>query len=204
MRWSVIALAVLLWATAGARATLVFFDDETEFLTAAPELALESFEGLEPTNIPDRDTVVVDDFVMSVTTGLDLAVCEGCTLGFATDGDIYIVHLSGAGESLTIEFDQPILWFGFNMTDYGDFGSGEMILTANNADGDSIVVAEGDQPENNLVFAGVASDTPFTQITLTNTVPGESYALDEFYYGVPAPSVLGLIALGLVFGRRRR
>jgi hypothetical protein len=169
----------------GSTGAVAEYSDELSFLAEAGTVSMESFESLTPTNAPTGDTalIAVTDFTMSVAAA-DIAVMDLVDLNgqHATDGTNWIVWQSGTNEILTFDFLFPINSFGINITDFGDFGNGQM--TFSNDVGDSFVAAVTPLPNGNALFFGVInSEITFTRVEFLNTVQGEAMGLDEVYYG---------------------
>ena len=183
---------------------VVTFDDEALFLLASGPLNLESFEGNVATNSFTSNQILTTDITITVPD-IDLGIWNIPFVGgFATDGENWLGYQSTSGETITMNFNQPLTGFGINITDWGDFGSGT--LTFSNNVGDFFLVDVTPNPDGNQQFFGVINmDMLFTQVEFTQTIPGEFYGLDEIYYGmVPAPGAAALFAGLAVLTRRRR
>ena len=172
------------------------FNNRTNFLNATGPLFSEGFEGLPANNNTNLVSVVTNDFTVTSSNN-ELGIFNIPLAGSAaTEGANALVHQSGANVTTTFTFDFPIDSFGFDLLDYGDFGTGQLRLT-NNA-GDNVVVAVAGAADGNVQYFGVISDFLFTQAVLTNTIAGEAFGFDRMSYGtgVPEPSVLVLLAIG--------
>ena len=191
-------------------ADFMTFNDEGDFLTAAGATELESFEDLVATNALDSITIVTDNFVISTSTGdPDIGIFDISNAGaFATDGSNYVSYQSGENESIVFTFDNEINAFGLDITDYGDFGSGN--LTFSNSAGDMAVAGiSGTQNGDQIFFGAVNTDFAFDTVTFTNTILGEGFGVDKIYSAgstvVPEPaSVSVLLVGGLCLLRRNR
>ncbi|MEO1128481.1 MAG: hypothetical protein AAFX05_02100 [Planctomycetota bacterium] len=108
----------------------------------------------------------------------------------------------GGLDSLTFNFDQPIV--GFGATWLNSFVSNGLNVTI---DGQTTNL-ESIIAEPNFDFIGFSSDVPFTTATVTLLDPAgssEFAAISEVYFAVPAPgsaAALGLAGVALI--RRRR
>jgi len=64
-------------------------------------------------------------------------------------------------------------------------------------------IASGAQPNGTIFFFGIITDQSFTEVTLNQTLTGDSWAVDEMYYEIPEPTTLLLFGLGAVMLRRK-
>jgi len=153
------------------------FDDESAFLAMTQSPSLESFEGLTATNSQAVAPIVTPGFTLTSPDNMGIfnTPSQGRT---ATDG---VNYLNGVRESLTFTFANPKTAFGFNITDFGDFGGG--VLTFMNNAGDSFSAAMGSFPSGTgNVFFGVINYTmPFDMVILTHTNANDALGYDEIY-----------------------
>jgi len=194
------------------------YTDEAAFLGAVtwpanPGMAMESFEGLNPTNSFTASSFPLPDFTLTELSGGDelgvFNVPAGWG-GYATDGQNYIQYQSDSNQTLRFDFGSAINAFGINITDWGDWADPGQLVFSNDA-GDSFTIAVTPRANNNYMFYGVVNDSmQFNRVEFLNTVPGEAYAIDEVYYGnsgapqIPEPATLSLVGLGLLALARRR
>lgn len=148
----------------------------------------ESFELDTPTNLfttSEFTSFYGAHFVTPDGSFEDMGIWgEPFSGGFATDGTNWLGYQVGFGasERLIIDLPGPANIFGFDLTDYGDFGSGQLVLS--NDRGDSAVVAVAGGADGNLRFVGVYNGAfAFTRVTLTNTIVGEFYGIDNLLWG---------------------
>jgi len=184
-------------------AALIIFNNETDFLNAAGPLSFEGFEGLTANNANSLATITASDFVVTASnTGLGIFNIP-IAGQFATEGDQFLDHQSGLNVTTTFTFDLGINSFGFDLIDYGDFGTGQLTLV--NDVGDNAVVAVAGGGDGNVQYFGLISDFVFTEAILTNTISGEAFGFDKVSYGIPEPGTVCLLGLGgLALIRRRR
>jgi len=166
--------------------TSVFTDKET-FLDAVvcSTISVESFEDLVASNQINASAVSVADFTITTDNPPGLGIWNQRYQGaFATDGIQWI----GIEENrlivphvTTLSFDVLINHFGLYVTDYGDFGDGNLIFTSDA--GDEATAAFSGEPSGNRQFFGIIdSSKGFRTVNLIHSVPGEFYGIDEIYY----------------------
>lgn len=187
MQCRYLALFMLLLAPTFLLADTDYYDDEAAFLAATGDLMLESFEDVAATNSFTSDTIVLPGFTV---TGSYQPLCLGIwdmpfVGGFATDGANWLGYQSGQDETLVFDLAEPATAFGLNVTDWGDFGEGQLIFS--NDLGESFVVDVTPHPDGNQIFFGVwNTSVAFTQVIFTQSIAGEFYGVDEIYFGVPS------------------
>jgi len=206
---ALVAISVFL-GSGRARADLLTFTDELNFLTAAGSPTLESFEGLDDRTL-SSDPIVTDPFTLVIESGTADIRSSPFTGKFATDGEKYVRATSQA----VIRFDMnvPVTSFGLSFTDWGDGGEGTLTIftDAGEASG-GIQIAENppELPNANLLFFGLVQDMAFSSITIASTSTADGWGIDEVYFtSVPEPNsmilaAIGLAALGFVASRSRR
>ncbi len=195
------AAGVLALASVGSAFDV--YSDESAFLAAAPAVTMESFESLAVENDYSHASITVQDFTVSVTGSSGMGVYDTPPSwdGHATDGSNFIM-ISSTPQDLTFAMNNPILAWGINVTDWGDWGAGTLTFRLG-----SQIVHEMDSTgivSDEEFFWGYLGDQYFDSITLTNTVSGEAYSFDEVYYGVPEPMTLSMLAAGGLAALRRR
>ena len=204
-KFIIVLLVVGFVCAAQPAAALTIFNNETDFLNAAGPLSFEGFEGLTANNSFNLALITASDFVVTASNS-QLGIYNIPIGGaFATEGDQFLVHQSGSGVTTTFTFNNEIKCFGFDLIDYGDFGTGQLTLV-NNA-GDNAVVAVSGGLNGNVQYFGLISDFMFTQAIFTNSIAGEGFGFDKVSYGVPEPAtmmLLGLGSLAAIRGRRRQ
>lgn len=109
--------------------------------------------------------------------------------GSATDGSQWVGFSfcdDGCNpDTKILTFSSPINTFGFNISDYGDFGTGS--LEFSNEIGEVFTATSSGGADGNLLFFGLINSTvSFTTVTLSNTLTGEFYGIDEVYYCLAA------------------
>jgi hypothetical protein len=222
MRIPFLVSPLLLFATlcnphSEAVASIVTYSNEAQFLAAAGNVSLESFEQLAP-RTRSSDPISVSSFTLTPTPGL-LGVQDGPNTpetgygAFATDGTKYLFIYRPNETFGTLRFDLsgPTTAFGFNITDLGEIGG---TLTLSSDTGESLTGLTVAQfppllPNGSQFFFGFTQTTPFTQVFLTSTgLIDDAFGLDEVYVQqVPLPSAVWLLVSGLIplslFGRQR-
>ena len=173
-------------AATNSFAVPVFYTDETSFTTAASgagiNLGLESFETSTQPFFPGGS--------VSVASG------QGISSGWsslATDGDSAIHWFTNT----TITFDTAINAFGVDIIDLGT--SNPTTLTLTTTTGSQVLFSNFTGNTGNVLFGGVIdTDMAFVSATFTNTVPGDGILLDRMQTGIPEPSIVALMGLGLL------
>ena len=166
--------------------TTVFADEET-FLDSVMcrTISLESFEDLPPTNWVELSTVTVADFTITTDNPPRLGIWNERYQGaFATHGSQWMAveeNLLVVPQVTTLAFDVLINHFGVNMTDYGDFGSGNLEF-ANDIGDEATAAFSGESSGNHQFFGIINSARAFRTVTLTHSIAGEFYGIDEIYY----------------------
>ena len=163
------------------------FTDEEAFLASVMcrTISLESFEDLTPTNRIEASTVTVADFTITTDNPPRLGIWNERYQGaFATDGSQWMgieENLLVVPQVTTLDFDVAINHFAVNITDYGDFGSGNLVFA--NDVGDEATAAFSGEPSGNHQFFGIINSArSFKTVTLTHSIGGEFYGNDEIYY----------------------
>ena len=117
-------------------------------------------------------------------------------------GGTFVFTVGGDLDSLTFDFDAPILGFGGSWLN--TFVTNGLSLTI---DGQTLDI-ESFVPTPDLEIVGFASDTPYSQAEQTVTDPGgasEFAALTDVLFVVPTPASAALLGMGgLAMARRRR
>jgi hypothetical protein len=163
------------------------FTDEASFLSSVScrTVSLESFEGLAATNTSNRTVITTPDFTVTTDNPPRLGVWDQRFRGsYATHGTQWM----GVDEGLlvvpqvtTLTFDVMVNHFGINFTDYGTFGNGNLEFA--NDIGDVATAALSGQGGGNHQFFGIInSSRAFRSVTLTHSISGEFYGIDEIYY----------------------
>ncbi len=183
------------------------YTDEATFLGAAncTVVNLESFEGEPPTSTSDQSSIALADFTITEIDSPNMGVWNVPQFGgSATDGTQWVGFSycdDGCNPDIkTLSFSSPINTFGFNISDYGDFGSGNLELA--NDIGEVFTAATSGGPDGNLLFFGmINNEATFTTITLSATISGEFYGIDEVYYcSAPMDADLEISKSGVVAG----
>jgi hypothetical protein len=198
----VIMIAVGLMCAAQIQAALDIYHNEADFLNAAGPLSFEGFEGFLANNRNSLLTITASGFVVSASNA-ELGIFDSTISGqYATEGHQYLDHQSDLEVTTTFAFNDHINAFGFDLIDFGDWGSGQLTLLTDA--GDQVVVALSGAPDRNVQYFGLISDVMFTQAIFTNTIDGEAFGFDRVSYGViPEPATLILMGLGLLALQRK-
>lgn len=133
---------------------------------------------------------------------------------FPTDG---INYLEGSTAQFRIDFDRPVVAFGFYGIDIADFRGKVTLSTVDGVTSDYTFPDDVPAPYGSVLFLGVIDTAnPFKTILLANSNPGpigqgDGFGFDEMVIGlrsniVPAPGAVVLGGLGtcLVSWLRRR
>lgn len=167
--------------------TTSIYTEKEAFLEASTcsTISLESFETLTATNQIGASTVSTDHVTITTDNPPRLGIWNARYQGaFATDGSQWM----GIEENqlitpqvTTLSFDVLINHFSIYVTDYGDFGDGNLIF-ANDA-GDEATAALSGEPSGNRQFFGIInSGAGFRTVTLTHEIAGEFFGVDEIYF----------------------
>jgi len=163
------------------------FTDQDAFLGASwcATVPTESFEDLAATNHPTQVSITVPGFTVTTDHPPRLGIWDQrFSDASASDG----VHWMGVNENLqvvpqvtTFTFTAPINHFGVKLSDYGDFGAGDLIYSDNA--GTIATAAFSGWPSGNRQFFGIITrHTQFTIVTLIHGLAGEFYGIDEVSY----------------------
>jgi hypothetical protein len=195
-------VGVLLSLCSVSSAELRLFHNQSDFLNAAGPLSFEGFEGLTANNSLNLGSIRASDFVVTASNS-KLGIYNRPMPGsFATEGTKFLCHQSGLNVTTTFTFNSEIKSFGFDLIDYGDFGTGQLTLV--NDAGENAVVSVSGGSDGNVQYFGLISGFMFNKAIFTNTISGEGFAFDRVSYGVPEPATLLLLGLGGIMLRRRR
>ena len=170
--------------SAAAHAGVQEFTDKDEWINAVGEFTTIGFTGFEiGTFITDQYA----DLGILFTDGNDSI--QFSPTGFPNDE----WGLDGNGD-IAVAFDTPQLWIGADfpgLLRIELYQNGRLFYVSDNY---------GQDPVGN--FAGLLSNEPFDAAVLIDVL-GEA-EIDDLHFGVPAPGVLPLFALGALCTRRRR
>jgi len=127
----------------------------------------------------------VADFTVTTDNPPRLGIWDKRSEGaFATHGSQWMGIEENQGilpQVTTLSFDVLINHFGFSITDYGDFGDGNLIFASDA--GDEATAAFSGEPSGNRQFFGIINTGKgFRTITLTHSIRFEFYGVDEIYY----------------------
>lgn len=135
---------------------------------------------------------------------------------YPISGDQY---LDVDGANFLITFSSGIAAFGFFGVDIGDFG-GALSLTLTNGIVETIdignTLGSGGSTDGSVLFFGVITETPFTQVSFSNSDTADIFAFDNMTIGdigqvvpdtpeVSEPASMALLSfglLGIAFARR--
>jgi len=163
------------------------FSEKQAFLDSilCRSISLESFEDLVATNRIEDSTITVTHFTIATDNPPRLGIWDERYQGaFATDGRQWMGVEENqliTPQTTTLTFDVPINHFGLYMTDYGDFGAGNLEFA--NDIGDEATAALSGEPSGNRQFFGIINSArAFRTVTLTHPIDGEFYGIDEIYY----------------------
>jgi len=150
----------------------------------------------------------VGPFTLTPSGSWDMPLIEtaqggyGNTLVGGTSG-VTMRAVSGAGIELSVSFDNPVGSFGFDLAD--SFGGGRMArITTSTGDFYDFVAHTGA-----VGFLGLVSTSAFNSVTFSS-ISNVRPQIDNFeansFSGIPEPSALSLlvVGLGVVLRRRRR
>lgn len=206
-----LALAATLFSS-GASAAAVLYTNAADFAAATAGLTFDDFETSTFTGFPAPITF----------TGGSIA-CTGvsfCSFFFGNQlgGGLALSGVKApyfaTPDTLTFSFTTPITAFGIFVGGSGDVGTQNLSVTL--TDGTTFVpypnYSNGSETfQNNTLFVGITSDTPFSTVAFTGAPISDGVFFDNLSYGVnaaqvPLPSTLLLLGAGfaaLAAARRR-
>lgn len=202
---SAVAIATFLAASA-ASAAFVQYDNRATFEAAGPAVTTNDLNSFV-TDVNLSPSVVVDagDFSITGPASGFASIDAGGDGATPVDGTAYIQGIGGAGSSIVFTFAGPIFAFGVDL--FGVNNDAERTYVDIEGTLFSLPVVAG----NVASFFGVRSDTAFTSVSFSLLL-GEDAGLDNISFArtgggavsAPATLTLGLLALGLMAGTRRR
>lgn len=170
------------------RADVTGYLEEDDWVAAVGAFTTINFTG------QDQWDVITDqynDLGVTFTDGNDFIYHTGA---FVNDG----IGLHGSWNDLqiTIEFDEPLLWFGINHP-----GPAEIELYL----GDQMVGSYFNAWGTSDAFTGVVSKALFDRVRVTRPLTQSAPLIDDLHFGIPAPGAIAVLALAgmLCPGRRR-
>jgi hypothetical protein len=84
-------------------------------------------------------------------------------------------------QQTTFTFTAPINHFGIKLSDYGDFGAGDLVYF--DSAGTMATAAFSGRPSGNRQFFGIITrHTQFTTVSLIHGLAGEFFGIDEVSY----------------------
>jgi hypothetical protein len=182
------------------------YTDKTSFLAAVGPTTLESFENT-PLRAASLDPLLLSD--MTVTSTTPFGVIEDYpAAGFPTDGTQFLETPTGIPHTVTFTFSTPINYFGLNIIDFGDAGTGSLYLLTDTGESYTIATVPPLLSDGNVLFFGIQNtSTAFGGVSIQKTTTGEGILIDELYYQpaiVPEPisSILFVTGGALLAGRR--
>jgi hypothetical protein len=202
---SLIGAMAAAFCISAANATMTF-TDRADFHAAAEADGIESmfgdsFEG----DVAHNPHEQLFTSAAGVTYSGYVGVFEsgGWVGGSPTDGG----HFLGVQDNpyLTIDLPMPAQALGFDVIDFGEWGSGLLILTLEN--GESMTAAFDGGPDGNVQFFGLLSLVAITNVVLYSEgdMTNDYYGIDHIEYGgVPAPGAIALLGIAGLAGQRRR
>ena len=168
------------------KSTFIFTDQDAFFGASwCVTVPTESFEGLAATNQTNQVSITVPGFTVTTDHPPRLGIWDQRFQdASASDG----THWLGVNEnqlivplSTTFTFTAPINHFGIKISDYGDYGGGDLVYF--DSAGNLATAAFSGRPSGNRQFFGIITrHTPFTTVTLLHGVAGEFYGIDEVSY----------------------
>jgi hypothetical protein len=207
-----VTLAIVITLASPARAAVSVYIARPAFETAAGATPasvtfLESFETNAPTL--GQSPQVFSGFTVSSTSSF---LNDEIAASFATDG-VAILSFDST-DTLTITFDLPTYAWGADIIDLGNPGIGSNSMFFSDSNGNSgALVSNHSGPQGTNIFRGLVADVPFTSLTFTASVSGDSIGFDQMEAmetnAVPEPTTfliwpgLGLVSLGFVALRKQ-
>jgi len=187
MRPLFLGMLMLLGSTASYAQTTVYFD-ELDFLANTGPVQVDSYEDLGDLIFTNGGPGSIGPFLQrssySITDGSDLRVVNSFEQTWVGDGDVYLLS-DAPGNSLMFSFAEPQTIFGFRYADIGNQGPNTLSVTTNSGFS-GIVLQTSGLPGNTGFFYGfiTSENTPFTEVTFTDTNSGDGYFFDKVHFGV--------------------
>lgn len=174
-------------------AVAMTYGDLGSFLTAAASpLQFESFESLQASNQLDAGAFQLSGFEVthSFAPDADLGAFDTPFAGLgATDGLNFLAYQAGAGTELIFRFSTPVNAFALDLSDWGDYQQGQGTLGFGSDAGHALTIANSPRTNGNLLFFGIIDpDSSFTEVRLSNSLPGEGFGVDAVRHGLTGPS----------------
>lgn len=185
------------------------FQAQDDFLNALGEVATEDFEAFgddDPGPLALLFTGSAES-VSATLTSADGRTETGAFSGaFATSGSLFWF----ASDSLAIDFDSPIVAFGFFVSDFEGSTALPVTLQLGLESGGTvdIPIPVTSAPDATLAFFGtIDADNPFTSVTLTGPSTIDTFGFDDLIVATAVPFEIemgaSLILLGATFAYRR-
>jgi hypothetical protein len=162
------------------------FNSELDFLRLISVASFESFEAFAD-RPPSNDPIVSTLFTISPTLA-PVEIRSTPNGGhFATEGVRYISPGSNTvSTELVFELESPATGFGLSVTDFGEFGVGDLTFqTDTGALANELVVASTPQSDGSLIFFGFTQEVEFSRVTVRATTVPDGIGVDGIYV-VPA------------------
>ena len=197
----ILIIISLLWISCGQEieANLVTLTDKEQFLGAAGNVTLESFETSSGSNIYSLTT---PNFKITHTGGSGFSVLtEPSPYGTAaTDGSRHLEEISGGSPNQFqfYNFQEPLKAFGLFIMDYGDYGNAPLQMIINNTS--TFTIAETGHPDGNILYFGVVADGGDV-ITDVRLLSDDAIGLDEISLAasVPEPNIFFLFFCSIIY-----
>ena len=168
------------------------FDNELDFLRSVS--TFESFESL--VDRPSSNDPIVSP-LFTISPVLAPVEIRSTPSGghFATDGVRYLSPGSNTvSTELVFELASPATGFGLSVTDFGEFGTGDLTFqTDTGALANELVVASTPQSNGSLIFFGFTQEIEFSRVTVRATTVPDGIGIDGVHI-VPA-AILGDVNL---------
>ena len=212
MKQIVFLIFGMMFTTLSTHASLLTYNNETDFISDTGVNTFDSFEDLnhlapseETSFMRNGYTISVDD--PNVSDFEIQAMGNSSSIGFI-DGQTRIsFHSDIVSQSFSLFFDAPVLAFGLFLIDGPEDpdANGMYDLLFSSSNNDELVVLSGPVTNESSVFFGFTTNNPIDSVKFTLPGASDGLALDKIYLksisstSVSEPPILFLVLTFLIY-----